>query len=559
RLYRLASLELDAAVELFGERASRVDPSFRVEDHRAAVREICSRLDGMALAVELAAARLRSMRVDTLLHRLSPSLLVGGRDKEPRQQTMEALIGWSYDLLGADERTFLRCCAVFAGGFGAESAAIVGFDQPADEARAFEALTSLVEKSLLLYDRDTGRYRLLEPIRDYLFARLRESGEATEVHRRHARAFAAFAGASYDQWERGPDAEWLARAGADIHNVRAALHWSLAGKHEPATGARLAADAVPIFLRLSRLVEGTRWCETVIGAGIELPFAVEARLRYGLSSLYTNLGSNKLILPQAQTAAALYRQAGDSHGVARALSQCAHHFARQRQYDSARAAAAESLELARSLGDVPLLAAALQRCASAFEDGGIEPVRARYAESVALFRTLGRDQETARALTWWGQSEAEAGNFSEAAQRLLEAREIAGGDLAANLLTDIVGCYLALGETRKARPLAYEALVLMWNDRHPVALPMAVLYCAAIAEPERPAVAAQLLGYAQRRLDESEWTLVAPDDVVAGTLNARLRGALSEAERNRLQHEGAAWDDERAVAAAAAALGEAVP
>src|SRR6185437_5355272 len=116
----------------------------------------------------------------------------------------------------------------------------------------------------------------------------------------------------------------------------------------------------------------------------------------------------------------------------------------------------ESLELARSLGDASLLAAALLRCATAFEDAGIAAVRERYAESVALFRTLGRDHETARALTWWGQSEAEADNFLQAAELLLEARAIAGGDLAANLVTDIVGCYLAMGEAEKARPLAYE-------------------------------------------------------------------------------------------------------
>lgn len=556
RVYRLSSLDVGAAMQLFEERARLVDPAFRPEEHRGAVREICVRLDGMALALELAAARLRTMGVDALLSRLSPSLLAGGRDKDPRQQTMEALIGWSYDLLVEDERGFLRACAVFSGGFDARSAAAVGVDGPPDEPRAFAVLTSLVEKSLVLYAADSGRYRLLEPIREVLFSRLRESGEAEGAHRRHARAFAAFASATYEAWERGADADWLVRAGDEIHNVRAALNWALGGKHELVTGAHLAADAVPIFLRLSRLIEGARWCETVLDSAIELPFAVEARLRYGLSSLYTNLGSNKLVLPQAQTAVALYRQAGDLYGVTRALSQCAHHFARRHEYASARASAAESLELARSLGDALLLAAALQRCASAFEDAGIAAVRERYAESVELFRSLERDQETARALTWWGQSEAEAGNFSQAAERLLEARAIAGGDLAANLVTDIVGCYLAMGEAAKARPLAFEALVRMWDDRHPVALPMTVLYCAAIAVAERPADAARLLGYAESRLLQAEWKLVAPDDVIAGGLNERLRRALDESARARFQSEGAAWADERAVAAAADAIGE---
>lgn len=556
RVYRLASLEIDAAEELFAQRARLVDPAFRPEDHRAAVREICSRLDGMALAIELAAARLRTLGVEVLLRRLSPAMLAGGRDKEARQQTMEALIGWSYDLLGSNEREFLRACAVFAGGFDAHGAGAVGFAEPSDDLRTFETLTSLTDKSLVLYDAAADRYRLLEPIREFLFARLRASGDAVGAHRRHARAFAAFAAGAYKAWERGPDAQWLARARLEIHNLRAALHWSLEERHEPATGARLAADAVPIFLRISRPAEGARWCETVVEAGLELPFEVEARLRYGLSSLYTNLGSNKLVLPQAQTAVTLYRQAGDLHGVARALSQCAHHLARQRQYESARAAAAESLELARSLGDARLLAATLQRCASAYEDLGIEPVRERHAESVALFRTLGRDAETARALTWWGQSEAEAGDFSQAVQRLLEARAIAGADLVADLLTDIVGCYLAMGESRKARPPAREALALMWDARHPIGMPMAVLYCAAIAARERPDVAARLAGYAHRRLADADWTLVPPDSVVAEALRERLRDSLPEAERARLETEGAAWNDERAVTAATAALGK---
>lgn len=559
RLYRLTSLELDAAVQLFDERARMVDPTFRLENERAAVREICSRLDGMALAVELAAARLRTMRADVLLRRLNPSLLVGARDKQPRQQTMEALIGWSYDLLDAGERTFLRACAVFAGGFVIEHAAAVGLDEPPDEARSFATVSSLVEKSLVLYDARVDRYRMLEPIREFLLARLRASDDATHAHRRHARAFAAFTAIAYGQWERGPDAEWLARASAEIHNVRAALIWSLDEKQEPATGARLAADAVPIFLRLARLVEGVRWCETVIAAGIELTFAVEARLRYGLSSLYTNLGSNKLVLPQAQAAVALYRQAGDLYGVTRALSQCAHHLARQLQYEQARAAAAESLELARSIGDAHLLAATLQRCASAYEDLGIEPVRECHAESVALFRALGRDQETARALTWWGQSEAETGNFTQAVRRLLEARAIAGEDLAASLLTDIVGCYLAMGETNKARPLAYDALMQMWSARHPIGTPMSVLYCAAIAAPDRLADAARLAGYAEHRLAEADWSLVPPDSVVAERLHKRLRRVLSKLELARLQSEGATWSDERAVAAAAGAIGETLP
>jgi predicted ATPase/class 3 adenylate cyclase len=554
RLYRLSSLDLEAAVELFADRARAVSPTFSLAEKVPVVEEICRRLDGIALAIELAAARARMMSIENIAAHLELRMLAGGRDRRPRQQTMRALIDWSYDLLAQEERSVLRYASVFLRGFTLNVATDV-CGSGADEWHTLELLASLVDKSLVIAEVLDGeqRYRMLEPIREYGGEKLRDAGELPEALRRHAHAFAALAHTAYDEWDWGPREDWLARVERDLANFRAAIQWAVDERNDLELGARLVADATIVFLRLSLLGEGVQRCEQILQAGVVLTPEVEARLRYGLSMLHSNLGANKKVLEQATLAVALDRDVGDSRGLARALSQVA-----SRTYDSAagdsKASASEALQLARASGDRRLLADVLRRCASSFIGDGEEAVRACYAESVALFRSIGRNEDTARALEWWGHWEAERANFRDAGARLLEAKRTDRREaMAVYLATDIAGCYLAIGDVRRAEPFAREALSLAAKVRHPILMAMAISYSAMIESARDVTKAARLAGYAEQRFRAAEFERVNFDREIAARLLDALKNALTEAELLQLLEEGAAWSDDQAVARALSA------
>jgi predicted ATPase/class 3 adenylate cyclase len=546
RIYRLATLDLASAVQLFADRARAVEPAFSVEAKAAAVEAICGRLDGIALAIELAAARIRTMSVESLAEHLELRLLSGGRDRRPRQQTMRALIDWSYDLLAEEERRTLRHCAVFLRGFTLRAAADVCAN---DEWLALDELASLVDKSLVIADTGSAvqRYRMLEPIREYAFAKLTEAGELPEAVRRHTETMASLARVAYQEWESGPAADWLTRLESDLSNFRIALRWSVEERNDLDLGARIAADAIPLFLRLSLLAEGIELCERA-SQSVPLANDVEARLRYGLSMLYSNIGDNKKCLAQAKVAARLYRQVSDLRGLARALSQVASRYAVQSNYLEAQPAAEEALQLARDSGDRRLLADVLRRTADSFTGDGEAAVRARYEECVALFRSLGRDEETARALVWWGKwEEDEIGDFQQAAQRLLEAMQLdKDGGMLMYCSADIAGCFLAIGKSDQAEPFARQALEAAAKARHPVSVPIAISHLAIVAGTRDVARAARLIGYAEERFRQMEWQRVAYEQDLVDALFAHLRASLAEAEFSRLLAEGAAWNEDQA-------------
>jgi predicted ATPase/class 3 adenylate cyclase len=553
RVYRLSSLDLASAVQLFGERARAVNQSFQLEAKARIVENICERLDGIALAIELAAARVRTMPVENVASHLELRLLAGGRDRRPRQQTMHALIDWSYDLLAAEEQAALRRCGVFVRSFTLDAASQVCAFAGVPDWQVLELLASLVDKSLVIADAGApvARYRILEPIREYAAEKLAQTDESPEALRRHAGAFADAARAAYEEWERGPAGDWLARLQPDLANFRVALRWTFEERNDCELGAQMVADASLVFLRLGLFGEGAQWCERVLSSSVDMSAALEARLRYGLSMLYSNLGANKEVLEQARIAAQRYRDAGDTRGVVRALSQVASRYAMQSRYDEAEAAAEEALRLARATGDRRLLADALRRCADSFVTEGSDRVRALYRESAELFASLGRGDETARALEWWGKFELEDGSYEAAAQRLLEAAELDQREASQMFrASDIACCYLALGDRARAEPFARQSLEAAAKANHPVLMPLAIAYIAMIRGDADPPKAARLIGYAQDRLNAAGWELLQPDAMMVEALHEMLARRFAESELARLRAEGAAWDEDQAVGAA---------
>ena len=239
-----AEVSASEAAQLFIDRALAVQPGFALTDRNAAaIAQVCRQLDGIPLALELAAARLTALSVQEIARRIDDRfrLLTGGlRTALPRQRTLRALVDWSYDLLTAEERSVLDALAVFAGSFSLEGAEQVAADGPQSASSVLDAIDHLVGKSLLIAETQDGsgtRYRLLETIRQYASEKLAEGGRAEEVRRRHFECFAKLASAGASALA-GPTAlEWLDRLEAEHDNLRAALDWS--GNAYPADYARL--------------------------------------------------------------------------------------------------------------------------------------------------------------------------------------------------------------------------------------------------------------------------------------------------------------------------------
>ncbi len=250
------------AVRLFADRAAAAEPTFALTEVNApAVVEICRRLDGIPLAIELAAARVTVLSVEEILQRLGDRfrLLTGGRRMAvPRQQTLQALIDWSWDLLEERDRRLLRRLSVFAGGWTLEAAALICAEPGEGATDILDGLGRLVERSLVVVDHGTAtRYRLLETIRQYARDRLVESGEADDLQTRHLEHFLAFAERA-DPALHGPDmADWLRRLGADADNLRTAIEWGLDA--DPERAGRLAVALTFCWQSRATWAESVGW------------------------------------------------------------------------------------------------------------------------------------------------------------------------------------------------------------------------------------------------------------------------------------------------------------
>jgi predicted ATPase len=323
------------AVQLFLERATAVDPAFTLDQTNVgSIGEICRRLDGIPLAIELAAARVSAMSPEDIALRLGDRfrLLAGGRRTAvPRQQTLHALIDWSWDLLTDDDRRLLRRLSVFTGGWTVTMAArIVGEGrEPMDQVDLVDDLTRLVDRSLVIVDRGaTRRYRMLETIRQYAREKLIEADEASTLADRHLAVYAAFA-AEAEEPTRGPTmVDWIDRLDAEIENLGAALEWGL--EAAPWDAARMAAALLGYWavrvtsqdndLRIEAAIEIAR--TRVVGRPEADPTdqALAARLLGEAARLWAMSGRGSVAFPWAEDALALADACGDPKARLYALS-----------------------------------------------------------------------------------------------------------------------------------------------------------------------------------------------------------------------------------------------
>lgn len=345
------------AVELFVERAQAASPAFALTDANAvAVAAICRRLDGLPLALELAAVWLRMLGPAQLLERLDralPLLTGGARDLPERQKTMRAAIQWSFDLLAPPEQALFRRLSVFAEGWTLEAAeAICGLDDLPPE-RVLDVLSVLVEQSLVVAEigpLGETRYRMLEPVRQYARELLGASGEAERVGRAHADFFLRFAERAQPEINGHRQVEWLDRLEVDYDNVRQAIGWSEEAS-EPPSVVRFGRALCMFWVIHDRHDEGRRWMERVLGQGQDLPAKARADALYAQAVCEYGLGDPVRVLALSEESAALYRQIEDRYGDAISMGLVG--FARTLLGDLDRADEAfqESLEILRELGD----------------------------------------------------------------------------------------------------------------------------------------------------------------------------------------------------------------
>ncbi len=264
--FSIENLNEFPAIELFKTRAQNVKPNFAITgENIKTVAEICRRLDGLPLAIELAAVRVKLLAPQAILERLEQSLklLTGGaKDAPERQRTMRDTIRWSYDLLDESEQFLFRRLAIFAGGFSIESAEFVGSSSPID---TLNLLDSLIDNNLLVSKEQAdgnARLQMLEVVREFAFEVLREKGELDDLRRIHVRYFLDFAVEAGQFLHGDTGNSWLGKLLIEYNNFRAALSWSL--ENEPDTSAQVAAALCPLWMNHSYLSEGLRRCEAVL-------------------------------------------------------------------------------------------------------------------------------------------------------------------------------------------------------------------------------------------------------------------------------------------------------
>ncbi len=321
----LEDLKAVDSVALFMQRARLVRPGFELTaDNAHAVVEICARLDGLPLAIELAAARTRLFEPSELLHRLDQrlSFLSGGRDRPERQRTLRGAIDWSHELLAEPERGLFRRMSVFAGGCTLEAIEAVCVQQ-APGVDLVDVVSSLHDKSLLRRDDTVAgglRVTMLETIRDFARELLAASGEQPEVRRRHAVFFADLAERVAGHL-RGPDQQrWLDALDRELDNFRAAIAWAI-DTGEMETGARVAAPLTRFWVFRNRVMEGRRHLEELLAlpARGESPAARAATLG-AVADLTVWQGDYGTSRPLAEESLAMYRELGDISGMARQLN-----------------------------------------------------------------------------------------------------------------------------------------------------------------------------------------------------------------------------------------------
>ena len=459
------------AVKLFVDRAALTNPMFVLtEGNAAAVATICRRLDGLPLALELAAARVRAMSVDQIASRLGDrfKLLTGGnRGALPHQQTLRALMDWSYALLSDPEKGLLGRLSVFADGWTLEAAERVCAGGEIQDWEMLDLLFSLVDKSLVVYEErgESARYRLLETVKEYAGERLVETGEAEGIRARHRDWFLGFAEAAEPHLMGTDQGEWLRWLEAEHENLRAGLEWSLSGP-ESGEGLRLCGALARYWRMRGYLTEGREWCARALRAVAgEEPSQERAKVRSEAGILAWMQGDYGAARSYHEAGWADYREIGNRNGVAFALQNLGNTAEKRGDYSSALAYHEESLAIRREMGDRGGIAASLNNLGIvAFYQGDFASSRAYQEEGLAIHRENGDRNGIAISLNNLGNTAYFLGDYASARAHyeasLTLKREMGDRGNIPSSLNNLGTVAYCQGDYTSARTYYQESLVI---------------------------------------------------------------------------------------------------
>ena len=439
--YEVPPLPESDAVELFSQRARRAKPRFAPDRH---VLEICQRLDGLPLALELAAARVRLLSAQQIIDRLGESLTLltsGARDLPPRQRTLLATIEWSYELLDEAEKQLFARMAVFVGSFDLEAAGAV-CDADLDR------LEGLVDQSLLRRTED-NRFFMLETIRAFAVDRLRHRAESDQVYARHAGYFVDLAEAADRELHRPAQQASLTAFKSNISNLRAALSWSL--RHDSEAAGRLTGATAQFWFIDGGWSEGEERADAVLGRG-GLSQSVHERALF-CSALLSVALQREAAQQRAEDLLRTAKESGSLWGMGRALMLLGWQAGLSGEHERANDLFGECLVAARAAGDGWLSGVATHDLADvALNQGRYDEARRLLAESVEIARSRADDDMAARSIADLGQASLRLGH-DEAAIRLFReslrlGREIGAPDV---VIADLTGLSAATAETEPSQ------------------------------------------------------------------------------------------------------------
>jgi len=560
---------LDAeSARLFVERAraARADQSLSQRDV-AAVAEICHRLDGIPLALELAAARTRVLGVAQIAERLDNRfrlLVQGYRTAPPRHQTLLATLDWSHDLLSAPERTLLRRLAVFSGGFSLESA-----ERVCQLDEVVEHLGSLIDKSLVLAD--GGRYRMLQTVRQYAVEKLVDAGDHDRMRERHLEWCVALAEQAEADFRGARQAVRLDELDIELDNLRAALGWAAVRPGGAHAMLRIGAALWWFWRERGHSSEGRQWLERALSLEAdadkqlrarELDAKVDKQLRAraldAAGALAHSQGAYAAARGLEEHALALWRELGDARGMSVSLNTLG--IVAKAEGDHVRASEllCEMLSLARQTGDDARAATALNNLAAlAIDQGDYPEARAALEESLTIKRRLGDRVGEVAALHNLGESAFRLTEYRDAARLLADAvalsREMGATPRLAQSLHSLGLTQLRLGDETIAVAHFQEGLRLFVDIGHEwgIALCLEGLSQAPSVRSD-PALAIRLVAAATRWRESNGSPLPASEQPELDTALATARSALDARDADRAWSDGWSMPLEDAAAAAMA-------
>lgn len=528
------------AVALFVQRARAAVPSFRLTgENAAAVAEIVRRLDGLPLAIELAAARTKLLPPRALLERVERSfdfLAGGGRDLPERQRTIRRAVEWSYGLLDDAEKALFRRQAVFRGGFTLESAEAVCATAE-DDVDVLEGLTSLLDKSLVQRASGDGapRFERLRTIYAFAVEELEKSGEADVWRRRHAEHFADLADTLDYSRAGDPHREAaLGRLDAELDNLRASMEWALE-KGEAGLAARFCSILPAVWFTRGVLEEGRRWLERTLALGDALRPADRARVLNLLGRLGQVQGDNSPeVVGRFEESLALYRETGDRAGAARALMNLGNVRRRLEDFEEARKLFEESLAIYREIEDPFGTASALMNLGElANARGDVERARTLFSEAREVARRADNPISLGYALQYLGQIACQEDDLDRA-ERLFEESCSLFVALGSEPAVAWSRYYLSIvarakGDLDEARGLLGQALDRFRELEHGPGIAACLLGFAAVrALADECETAARLLGAAQVHHERARTSLSPLEIAAIDLVVQRCRGRLGE-------------------------------